>query len=73
MSRVGRVQRQVRRCLVAHNGPVPFAELLVWTYHDRRPWRWRVYLALKRYGVNVGRGLWAPNAELAETISPKKR
>ena len=69
----GRVQKQVLRALVAHAGPVKFGILLDWAYLTRRPHRRRVYFALKRYGTNVGRGLWAPNAELADRISPKKR
>jgi hypothetical protein len=69
---LGRVQRQVRRCLIAHNGPVPFSELLAWAYLNRRPHRCRVYFALQRFGRNVGFGMWAPNAELADQIFPNK-
>jgi len=61
--------RQVRRCLVAAAGPVTFGELIEWSYtRGRRPWRWPIYRALKRWGVNVGRGRWAPNAELMAKI-----
>jgi hypothetical protein len=69
MSRVGRIQRQVRRRLVAADGPVQFSELVAWSYAgDRRPWRWPIYRALRRWGVNVGRGWWAPNDELRRLI-----
>jgi hypothetical protein len=64
----GRIQRQVRRCLIAAAGPVQFS-VLDWAYAgDRRQWRWPIYQILKRWGVNVGRGLWAPNTELARLI-----
>jgi hypothetical protein len=55
----GRVQRHVRRCLIAADGPVPFSELMAWAFEGRqRPWRLSVYRALWRYGVNVRRGWW---------------
>jgi hypothetical protein len=71
----GRIQRQVRRALIASDGqPVTFAELTNWSYAgNRRPWRWPIYRALKRWGTNVGYGKWAPNAELADQIRPPKR
>ena len=68
MFRVGRVQRQVRRCLIAHNGPVPFSELLDWAYLNRRPWRWQVHRAVKRYGTSPKRGWWQANPELMRKI-----
>src|SRR5262245_58584383 len=56
MQRVGRIQRQVRRRLVAAAGPVSFEELVNWAYAgDRRPWRWPIYRALKRWGVMADR------------------
>jgi hypothetical protein len=51
---------------------VSFAELTSWAYLNRRPWRLPIYRALCRYATNVGFGMWAPNADLAELISPKK-
>ena len=59
-----RVGRQVRRCLIAAAPePVKFSEIVEWAYAGgQQVWRWSIYRALKRYGVNVGRGLWAPNA-----------
>jgi hypothetical protein len=65
----GRVQTQVRRCLIAAGGkPVRFSELMAWSYLRRRPWRVPVYAALKRYAVNVGYGRWRPNPELMARI-----
>ena len=67
--RVGRVERQVRRCLIAGGDVVPFSDLIAWSYAGgRRPWRWTIYKALKRFGVNIGRGRWAPNDALAKLI-----
>lgn len=65
----GHVQRQVRR--PAWSPPTPrchSANLLIGHYAGRRPRRWPIYRALKRYAVNVGRGLWALNAELMRRI-----
>jgi hypothetical protein len=39
----GRVQRLVRRRLIAAAGPVRFEELIDWSYAGRRPWRWPIY------------------------------
>ena len=51
-----------------------FAELTAWAYAGhRRPWRWPIYRALKRYGTNVGRGMWAPNDELLARIGGAKK
>jgi hypothetical protein len=70
----GRIQRQVRRCLIAaHGNPVYFDQLVEWSYFGRHVRRAPIYRALKKYAVNVGYGKWAPNADLAECISPKKR
>ena len=69
--RRGRVTRQITRCFIAAGGDaVQFKDLMDWAYAGTRPqWRWSVYLALRRCGGrNVGRGRWAPNAELAERI-----
>jgi len=68
---VGRVQRQTRRCLIASNGePVPFSTLAEWCYtRGRRPWRWPIYRALKRWAEPAGRrGMWVPNPELMAKI-----
>src|SRR5262245_10619983 len=65
----GRIQRQVRRALIAAGGePVPFSELRDWCYVGRRPWYWPIHRALKLYGVNVRRGWWQPNDELRRLI-----
>jgi len=66
----GRIQRQVRRALIAANGePVPFGELVEWAYAGgRRAWRLPVYRALARWGTNVGRGQWRANDELMARI-----
>jgi hypothetical protein len=64
---VGRISRQVRRCLVAADGPVPFSDLMEWSYVNRQPWRWPIYRALKRWGEPAGRrGYWQANAELRQ-------
>ena len=68
--RVGRVQRQVRRALIAGGGrPVPFGVLAHWCYPRVRElgWRrWSIYRALKRWGVNVGVGLWGLRGECTQ-------
>jgi hypothetical protein len=68
--RVGRVQKQIRRSLIAAAGsPVHFSDLMDRAYaRSNRRWRWPIYRALKRYGVNVGRGLWGPGPELAARL-----
>jgi hypothetical protein len=38
-----------------------------------RRWRWPIYRALKKYGVNVGRGWWLPNDELLARIRGEPR
>jgi hypothetical protein len=60
-----RVSRQVRRCLIAAGTePVKFSEIVEWAYAGgQRVWRWSIYRALKRYGKNVGYGLWVARAE----------
>ena len=73
--RDGRVFRQVRRSLIVAGGnSVRFVDLTAWAYAGhRRPWRWPIYRALKRYGTNVGRGMWAPNDELLARIGGAKK
>jgi hypothetical protein len=68
--RVGRVQKQIRRSLIAAAGePVRFSDFMDRAYaRSSRRWRWPIYRALKKYGVNVGRGLWAPNDALMARI-----
>jgi hypothetical protein len=67
--RVGRIARQVRRCLIVGGDEVQFSDLVAWCYCNCRPWRWPIYRALKRYGVPAGqRGWWRPNDELARLI-----
>jgi hypothetical protein len=78
--RIGRVQRQVRRALIAKGAPVSIQDLLAWCYpaakqHPR--WhRTNVHRALPRWAISLGRipnrrgrpSLWAPNAELRRLI-----
>jgi hypothetical protein len=83
LPRVGRVQRQVRRALVAAGGrPLSTTDLLRWSYpHLRRFECWRcqaVRRAAPKYAVPVGRRrsrglpiMWAPNAKLLRLIAPR--
>jgi hypothetical protein len=65
----GRVERAVRRRFIEVAGPVRFGDLLAEAYADgRRPWRWRVWRACRRYGVSADRGWWAPNDALMKLI-----
>jgi hypothetical protein len=79
--RVGRVCRQIRRCLIAHNGrPVLINDLLDYCYAGSREhphWHYRnVHRALPRYAICLGRfgcgsgrsGIYAPRPELARLI-----
>jgi hypothetical protein len=75
--RVGKVQRGVRRGLIASDGvPQPTASLLPWCYpraarfelkHYQSLWR-----AAPRFAIKLGRrgkgNLWAPNAALLKQI-----
>jgi hypothetical protein len=76
--RVGRVQRAVRRALIAAGGqPVPTRELMRWCWPRASRYRnWdycTVRRAAERWCVrvgNVGRAvLWAPNEGLARLLS----
>jgi hypothetical protein len=74
---IGTIQRRTKHALIARwPEPARVSDLLEYSYpRVDAPKRWHrksMYRALRRWGVNVGRGLWAPNAELAEQISPKK-
>jgi hypothetical protein len=71
--RVGRRQRQIRRCFAAFNGdPVPTAELMTWCYVGRdklERWRWTdVARSARKFGVNIKRGWWQANPELMRKI-----
>jgi hypothetical protein len=69
--RTGRISRQVRRRLVAANGPLKFSEFVEWSYIGRRAWRWPIYRALKRWGEPAGRrGYWQANSELRKLLKP---
>jgi hypothetical protein len=50
--------------------------LLEWSYLRDEPKRWHrksMYRALKRWGVNVGYGKWAPNADLMKRIGAARQ
>jgi len=71
--RVGRRQRQIRRCFAAANGePVRTAELMDWVYFGRDKleyWRWTdVARSARRFGTNIRRGWWQANPELMARI-----
>ena len=81
--RVGRVFRQIRRCLIANGGkPVLIGDLLDYCYPGSRVhphWhRTSIHRALPRYAVLIGRmgcgrgrpGVYGPNAELMRRIRP---
>ena len=61
---------------MANGAAVPTSVLMAWCYPGRdklERWRWNhVARAAHRFAVNVRRGMWAPNRELAELISPKR-
>jgi hypothetical protein len=67
---IGRVERSVRHSFIAAAGaPVSIRELMDRVYMPpRRRWYWPIHRALKKCGVNVGRGLWAPKPELQARI-----
>jgi hypothetical protein len=70
---MGHHQRQTRRAFIAANGAaVPTSVLMAWCYPGRdrlERWRWNIVArAAHRFGVNVGRGWWRPNDELAARI-----
>jgi hypothetical protein len=80
--RIGRVQRQVRRALVANNcKPLSIGELLAWCYpaasgHPR--WhRWSIHRALPKFAVPLGRNsgrqgrpmIWSPSAEICRLVA----
>jgi hypothetical protein len=52
----------------ADGGVVTFGDLLEWCYSGRRAWRQPIYMALARYGENVGYGRWQANDELRKLI-----
>jgi hypothetical protein len=57
---VGRVQRQAKRCLLAHNGRTTTTEIRRWCYpRDHKHWHYtEVRRALRQLGAEqVGRGL----------------
>ena len=72
-SRVGHHQRIIRRLFITANGePIPTSAMMAACYRGREKlerWRWNhVARAAHRFGVNVKRGWWAPNAELMKQI-----
>jgi hypothetical protein len=72
--RVGRRQRQIRRCFIAANGePVRTAVLMEWVYPHAMGklecWRWPdVARSARRFGVNIRKGWWQANPELVRQI-----
>jgi hypothetical protein len=69
LEREGRIQKQVRRCFVAHGGkPLTSPDFLPWAYPqlaEYKLWhRWSVRRALQKYAVPIGycgrATLWAP-------------
>ena len=82
--RVGRVQLQCKRALVAHNGgPVVISEFLRWAFPRAdsyaRWMRWSVHRALPKFAAPAGRCeslqgrpmLWIARPELMRLINPK--
>src|SRR5262245_59584678 len=75
--KVGRVERQARRAVIASGGrPVGIRTLLAWCFPrvtEPKAWhRTSVHRAARRFLVVVGKvgraNLWGPNAELARLI-----
>jgi hypothetical protein len=69
----GRIQRQIRRALIAAGGmPVRTGHLLRWCYPYVNQFEWRhrssMHRAAHRFAVNIKVGLWGPNAELLARI-----
>src|SRR5262245_32148733 len=82
--RVGRVQSQCKRALLAHNGgPVLISEFLRWAFPRAdsyaRWMRWSVHRALPKFAVPTGRYAslrgrpvaWIARPELMRLIRPK--
>ena len=79
--RVGRVQRQVRRALVAVSAPVSIQDLLAWCYPATKQhpqWhRTNVHRALPRFAISLGRiphergrpCVWIPRPELRRLLN----
>ena len=59
----GRIQRQCRRCLIAHNGAASIRTLRAWAYPGepcKRWHRWSIVRALAKLGAKrIGWGLYA--------------
>jgi hypothetical protein len=57
--RVGRVQRQIRRCLIALGRPVKIRDLLKWCYPhvtEFQPWmRTHIHATIKRVAKPIGK------------------
>jgi hypothetical protein len=78
VDRVGKLQRQIRRALIAADRPLLTIDLLEYGFPrlDRyRHWHYKsVYRAARKFAVNVagpGRAIviWAPNPELAAALA----
>jgi hypothetical protein len=80
--RVGRIQRQIRRALIANNcKPLSIRELLRWCYpavkqHPR--WhRWSIHRALPKFAIPHGRNterqgrpmIWSPRSEICRIVA----
>ena len=77
---VGRVQKAVRRALIASNGkPVSTSEIMAWAFprldgrYGSGSWRyWSAHRAARKFAVRAGKQghsiVWAPNAALMKQI-----
>src|SRR5947207_1587805 len=66
LPREGRIARQCRRCLIAHDGLATMRELRAWCYvaQPRQHWhQTNIYRALRKLGVRrIGWGMYATHA-----------
>lgn len=77
---IGRVQKAVRRSLIASDGkPVPTGEIMLWAFprldgrYGSGSWRyWSVHRAARKFAVRVskqsGTVVWGPRPELLAQI-----
>jgi len=70
LPREGKIQRQIRRCFIAHSGQHKTRDLLNWAFptQPRQHWHyWSIYRAAPRYAVRVGRIWMARCQNVAKT------